>query len=264
MGNGTNPFAFGRVLVKTNDLDPVYNVVWKAKLRGPILRRWLLAYWCFYHVGTASWVVDQPDYWKAMQQAAGSKEWPRGSERRHFRGSRSTRAVQELESVGITAIFDPLIGRRLTLEDVMGQVKAWHGFGDWIAFKVADMLERLALAKVSFTAGPVFMFDSPRKGAEELWGRYGKDVEPDHKGVWAVKEILKRLNPLKAPPRYERLLGVQEAETVLCKWKSHLSGHYRLGEDLEAVESALKLFSQTKTAQKLLRAGKREGLWKTL
>ncbi|MBZ4299837.1 hypothetical protein LAJ56_17985, partial [Streptococcus pneumoniae] len=66
-----------------------------------------LAYWCFYHVGTASWIADRSvGYWQRMEKAAGSKEYPRSSERRHFRGGQATRSVAWLKEHGLESLFD--------------------------------------------------------------------------------------------------------------------------------------------------------------
>jgi hypothetical protein len=63
-----------------------------------------------------------------------------------------------------------------------------------------------------------------------------------------------------APPRRERLIGPQEAETILCKWKSYLNGHYQIGEDTESCEKGLKLFPKVEMAGRLLRVGAKK-LW---
>ena len=232
-----NPYDFGKRLIDTNDLDPVYVVLWKAQLDHKELQRWLLAYWCFYHSGTASWIVDRPgEFWLRMETAAASKDWPRCSERRHFRGKAATDSIAYLESQGVSQLFDYPTKYNRHLEDIMREVQTWVGFGPWIAFKVADMLERLGLADVEFSTGPIFLFKSPKEGADLMWERYGKGPEPEHKGEWAVKSLLRGLGPRLAPPRQERVLGVQEAETVLCKWKSYLNGHYKIGEDIEGLK----------------------------
>jgi hypothetical protein len=41
-----------------------------------------------------------------------------------------------------------------------------------------------------------------------------------------------RLGHMGAPPTMDRNIGLQELETILCKWKSHQNGHYPLDNDL--------------------------------
>lgn len=254
-------YDFGRELLRTNDLDPVYVLLWEAGLARPVLQRWLLSYWCFYHVGTASW-TSEGDYWSRMRTAAGSKDWPRCHERRHFRGANAAKSVTYLSQRGVTGLFDDLAAAGTTVAAKMAAVQEWVGFGPWIAFKVADMLERLAIAPVRFDTGAMLLFDSPRRGAECLWvNEMGDEAVPTNVGQWAVDRILQELGPLKAPPRYERPINVQEAETILCKWKSYMGGHYHVGEDVAACKRGLLRFAKTRLAQCLLAGGKKGGLW---
>lgn len=251
---------FGYQLLKTNDLDPVYVVLWKADLPRYVLRKWLLAYWCFYHSGTACWIVSQRSYWKAMMTAAKSKDYLRCPERRHFRGQNAIKSVEYLKSVGVEDLFSFFDVGSLNLTAVMNYVKTWVGFGPWIAFKVADMLETLAICEVKFSTSDVFLFDSPREGARRL--AEAEDVEPNNVESWAVQRILGGvIKGMKAPPRYDRPVGVQEAETILCKWKSHLNGRYRVGEDVEALQESLLHYEENQLSCYLLAAGEEVGLW---
>lgn len=266
--NKLDVYEFGEKLLRTRDLDPVYVVLWEASLAPGVLRKWLLAYWCFYHVGTSSWIADATssvEYWGRMETAAGSKEYPRAHERRHFRGNNALKSVAYLKSKGLSTLFAPLIWYVPTpVEKVMKEVQTWVGFGPWIAFKVADMLERLALSKVEFNDGAMFLFDSPAKGANMLWKEENPEVQPNSKvGSWAVKRILDTLGQpgVSAPPRYDRPLNSQEAETILCKWKSHRGGHYTIGEDILAVRRGLATFGRSHIAQALYVAGRKVDLW---
>lgn len=257
-------FEFGRQLLETKDLDPVYVCVWEAGLEEHLLKKWLLAYWCFYDMGTASVISSAPSYWSMMKKAAGTKDFPRGSERRHFRGNNSLNSVAYLSSYGVDQLFAPLL-RQTSCEGVMKEVTAWTGFGPWIAFKVADMLEALGLAEISFDAKSVFLFDSPREGAETLREELEGDAKtfPTAKiNSWAVETILKKLSkdyPL-APPDYRRPLGAQEAETILCKWKSHFNGRYKIGEDIAHGKKSLKRLDCS-LSRRLYAGGKKGGLW---
>lgn len=221
--------------------------------------RWLLAYWCFYHVGTASW-ISEGDLWKRMRTAASSKDYPRCPERRHFRGENARKSVEYLEGCGLTKLYDPLLRSR-TCEEVMQEVRRWVGFGPWISFKVADMLERLNLASIAFGVGSVYLFESPKKGAERLKSELGSDIREEDLESWAVGEILGKLGKVLAPPRFDRPIGVQEAETILCKWKSHMDGRYEVGEDIHQCRKGLLRFLRSRTSQRLLKAGKVGGLW---
>lgn len=255
-------YSFGRQLIETQDLDPVYVLVHQSKMEGEKLQKWLLGYWCFYHVGTASWVSEQRDYWQAMYDAAESKDWPRSAERRHFRGDNALKSITYLHGKGLDVLFRPFLsGLRMTYASVERHVRQWEGFGPWIAFKVADMLDRLGITSVDFSGCQ--LFDSPRKAAAMLWGAEQPGTEiPADVTTWAVRRILFKIHDKDAPPRYERKLNVQEAETILCKWKAYCGGHYHVGEDIAACRKGLLRFARTRTAQRLLAAGKEAGLWK--
>jgi len=257
---------FGRELVETGDLDPVYVVLHEANLEPELLKKWLLAYWCFYHPGTASWIADgrvEVAYWARMFQAARSKDYPRCPERRHFRGENAIKSVTYLMGTGLMSLLTPLL-YKTSASELIAYVQSWVGFGPWISFKVADMLERLGLVEVEFTEKEA-MYDSPREGAVLWYDREGLPAAdyPD-KIAACLNEMRKAYAGLTAPPRHERPLGFQEFETILCKWKSHLNGHYAVGEDVEALErnlsSAVLDFEETGsyTADHLYAAG--EGL----
>src|SRR4051812_1446277 len=118
-------YEFGRELLRLNDLDPVYVAVWEARpdwLLGTKLSKWLLAYWCFYHAGTASWICDQDDFWLAMFVAADSKDYPRSTERRHFRGKAALDSVVDLRTRGIK-VLDQFFEREMTVADCMRRVR---------------------------------------------------------------------------------------------------------------------------------------------
>jgi hypothetical protein len=255
-------YSFGRRLLSTNDLDPVYVLLHEAKLPLSKLKRWLVAYWCFYHIGTASWITDGgPSYWQRFHTAANSKEYPRCHERRHFRGANATKSTTYLQGVGLEGLWKPLLDpyNPNDLESVMKYVQTWVGFGPWIAFKVADMLERLELVPVKFNSGAMFLFDSPRQGAELLASLENPDT--DDVNSWAVERILGMLGTRLAPPRYERQINSQEAETVLCKWKSHMNGHYDIGEDIESCKKSLERFKDTPTSKLLYQSGRTAFQW---
>jgi|SRR6185369_11331034 len=287
-------YDFGRQLLETLDLDPVYVVLYNAELEPELLQRWLLAYWGFYHVGTASWIAEAEDlaYWDRMRTAAGSKDYPRSSERRHFRGENARKSVEFLQSQGLSKLFSPFarslapatimfvsddyakqtgakvgdtVFHDLSAEYVVEHVKTWVGFGPWIAFKVADMLERLGLARIHFDVETAMYEGSPTEGAQMLWEEEGKPPlireGQTRPATWAVARILSELRTLSAPPDFKRIIGPQEAETILCKWFSYTKGHYHLGEDIKAVRSGLLRFGRTKLAQRLFRGGREGGLW---
>jgi len=247
---------FGQRLVDTLDLDPLYVALWKAELPPDQLRRWLVTYWCYYHPGVCgivSEIADSTEYWKGMMAIVeGGTHWPRGVERRHFRGRIAKRAIGYLRNrfpQGAGAVIDWLIEAGPKAGDVMRRVTELPGFGEWIKWKVPDMLERLAIAPIEFSEADLDdMFVTSKQGANLVAERYlGGGTLVD-----AHRYLLDGLGERLAPPRGERGLNVQETETVFCKWKSHLSGHYYIGKDVHDIRKALLRYAKTRTNQRLL------------
>lgn len=227
-------------MLATRDLDPVYCLLADSDLGPAGLRRWCLAYWCFYSAATASRVLDAPDYWAAMREADRAR-WPRGPERRHFRGAASARAIGWLAARFPTpeAAVDSLAAP--TARAVSARVRAWPQFGPWVAFKVADMLERVLAVPVDFSACDLALYAEPRAGAALVARLAG--LPDDVPTVLAY--LADRLGHPPAPPRGDRPVGPQELETVLCKFKAHHAGRYPVGKDsrdlARALDSALAL-----------------------
>lgn len=254
---------FGSALIMTRDLDPVYVALHGAKLEKAQLYRWLLAYWCFYHMGAASYLSEYggPDFWNMMDRAAenasgppvhNQERWPRASERRYFRGSKCVRAVGWLRnrwpepegavahvagmSSGLWA--DNVMGFR-TEKTVMEVIGEWPLFGPWIGFKAADMLERCAGIKIQFSPDIGLVYKEPRATLDILVEQRGGTPQERY------AEVSEYFRATPAPPALDRGCGPQEVETILCKWKSHLAGRYTVGKDILEVRHALVGWGET-------------------
>lgn len=263
---------FGKHLLEDNDLDPIYVALTKMEWDHAKRGKWLLGYWCFYHAGVACHLSDQPGetYFEEMMRAAVNEEltptgerWPRGHERRHFRGQQGIRAVNELANRYASEpekIIDFLIDGEVTeprpFYVVADRVQEHRGFGPWISFKICDMLDRLDIEPVNFTDADVFMFKDPVKAALNLWrlkyqlpeNAQPKDQAATIRGV--VEYLTDHFKDHMAPPNGDRPVGLQEVETILCKWKSHMNGHYPLFNDINEInEGILPWCSHSETAQ---------------
>ncbi len=244
--------AFGKHLLRSNDLDPIYVALrhlLDTQWGHTRVKRWLVAYWCFYHAGFACYASGSmpSKFWDVMNLAAENLKsappggrWPRGSERRHARGGQGIKMVEHLESTYRTPemMVDTILDGPRDFASVRKRVKTHYLFGDWIAFKVGDMLERVLHEHVDFSEADVFMFKDPVKGAELVWDSWGWDAELDIPEV--VLQLKREFKEFKAPPDYNRPIGLQEVETILCKWKSHLNGHYPLNNDITEIREGLE------------------------
>lgn len=258
---------FGRQLIVSKDLDPIYVALWNLRQQGLLpadkLSRWLIAYWCFYHAGVSSYLseFEGMEFWDQMEIAArnevlapNGERWHRGSERRHFRGVASTKAVDsyaEIYGNQPEMMVDILVNNGPTYKGIADRAQVHKLFGPWISFKVADMLERVIGVPVDFDNAAVFMFKDPVKAALMVWrdkagvSETAMPKEPNEAINLVVQYLTKAFGDLKAPPAMDRLIGLQEVETVLCKWKSHMNGHYPLFNDIDEIREGLPGWGDT-------------------
>lgn len=254
---------FGGALLRTGDLDPVYVALYNSGLDSATLSRLCLAYWCFYHLGAAATLAEiksPKKYWEKMMEAAINagepKPWPRGAERRHFRGQQSIDAMKELVLKYKTpehAVEGMLgVGGSTTYGSVATAAKSHRGFGDWIAFKIADMAERVLGYAVDFSDCHLGIYKDPRQGAALAFHTGGDGVvagEPwklpitDEQLREGVAYYVKHFRSYECMPAHVpggwRKVNVQEVETIFCKWKSHVKGHYPVGKDTEEISHGL-------------------------
>jgi hypothetical protein len=257
--------AFGKALVASRDLDPVYVAVHHAELPSDQRARLLVAYWCLYHLGAAARLSELKErvFWGELATAAenahspflpkhAAGRWPRGTERRHWRGAQAVASCQSvLEKAKCGREYRPSaehlvdwLGSGKTFAKVTQHVLQLRGFGPWIAFKVADMLERCAGYRVDFVDCHLGFYDEPRKGAW-LYANERKHKPFPYESMsltmvgMMTHKLLGEVGRQFAPPDMRRKLNVQEAETIFCKWKSHLHGHYALGKDTREVYHGL-------------------------
>lgn len=261
MGHNMGVVTFARKLLTTGDLDPLYIALWEARLERSELCKWLVCYWCYYHAGLSCWAVSQRDFFGTLLKIAeGETNYPRGTERRHFRKNLAISSVNNLKDKFSSAedMVDWLLDAGPSASNIMKRVKTLRGFGEWICWKIPDMLERLDLGMVEFVEQDLeHMFKTSKEGAKTLCNVY--DLNATNNLQEAHHFLIRRLGKRLAPPRYERVINVQETETILCKWKSHLGGHYPVGKDTIEIEAGLLDYNRKLCARKLLR-GLQRGL----
>jgi len=227
---------FASLLLSTGDLDPVYITIFDAGRPTEVLHRFVLGYSFFYHVGVASKLseIEGPRFFSTVIELANDKKTPRASERRHFRGKACLKSLNYFSRTYENP--DQAMGHLMAecrgkdVIDVLQFVKRWPLYGPWIGFKLADLMERVLGVPITFRRETLKLYKEPTKGAA-LWCE-AESLNYHELGISGVVQLLeKQFGEYKAPPAYDRPVGVQECETVLCKWKSHLNGHYRMGKD---------------------------------
>lgn len=258
-----DPIAWGRKLIETEDHDPLYTMLVKGQdsFEDDDQRaRWLFAYWCCYHPGVASKLSEYSgtSFWAMLREAAANKSkpldhgipvegrWPRAAERRHWRGDKAIDMVDKLSNefpVGPEAIVDRMMllsrDRAVTLKEVENAVCVFPQFGPWIAFKIADMAERVWGRKVDFPANLASLYKDPRKGAE-----MASPLMKVSPGL-VPTILICRYRDIKAPPLGDRIVNIQEVETVLCKWKSAVNGRYYIGADTTHYHEGMRGWGRT-------------------
>ncbi len=225
---------FGAILLKTEDLDPVYVVLHEAVRHGleqDTLRRILLAYWVYYNIYTAAYVAESRDFYLAMYKSDAGHA-PRGFERRHMRGKLVLNTIKGLEAAGEP---ESVVGQMTFHNEFWGvfnTVKSYYGFGPWIAFKVTDMAERVLGLPIDLSTATLAIYREPRKGASVIL--YGDENHPvtDDELSSVVDSMIEEYKDCLAPPSYDRPVGMMEAETILCKAHAHYYGHYPLLNDI--------------------------------
>jgi hypothetical protein len=249
---------FGKLLVESGDLDPLYIALWNSGMENSQLKRWLVCYWCYYHAGLSCLVseAEGKSFWSFMRRiATAGTQYPRGTERRHFRGKLAMESVRRLgsEYPSPETLVDWLGEGGPTALGVTKRVLSLYGFGEWIKWKVPDMLDRLDLAPIRFAEGDLaLMFSTSKQGAYETCKACGIEAVDELRA--AHRYLKRKLGKLKAPPRYERRINVQETETIFCKWKSHLGGHYPIGKDCLELREGVEQFGECQTARSVLSA----------
>lgn len=240
---------FGDRLITTGDLDPVYIAVAEARLTKAERARWLVAYSCLYHLASSVFIAQFQGkaFWDKMYEAAVNRDlyWPRGSERRHWRGKTSIVCTEGLRThwPNPETIAEYWCSG-VTAYGVMKRVQEFAFFGPWISFKVADLAERVMNYPVDFSNFELGIYSEPRKGAALLLTGDQEEIITDGDLNLVVQELRKKLGHYNAPPVLStgktRKVNIQEIETVLCKYKSHVNGHYPPGKDTKEVHHGLQ------------------------
>jgi hypothetical protein len=265
---------FGEILLTTKDLDPIYVLLLNSGLDSDTIKRWMLSYWCFYDAGVSSYLsqYEGDTFWYHFEIAAHNEQktplggrWARGKERRHWRGSTAhISSAMLIDNYGkpedVVNYLMPAFGHKEQYISVAERVKTLFGFGDWIAFKVADMLETVLGCDISFSQSAVFMFKDPKKGAimleeqRKLEAGENTTVTNTEAAIQrSVDYLQEKFGMHLAPPNYTRNVGLQEIETILCKWKSHVRGKYPIGNDLVEIYEGLHAWqNETKIANQML------------
>lgn len=250
-----NVFEFGDAKLRLKDIDPLYWAVHNAGMDEVWKCAYTVAFVTFDLAGLAASITDTWEggkrtwraYWGAMHMAVDQTK--RGAPRRYFRGQVAHEALYWLEARYGNPV-KMLAALKGTFNEAEAEMKAWPQFGPTAYFKLADMAERVCgvpidfevitpkqlMSNVQVTKGVVkALEDMPvlTRTAEDLF-------ESMRRYKWATK----------AGPGYDRKLGMQEFETILCYY-SHDDAHNRHMPGMDIHNIAAELGGWGATADKL-------------
>ena len=229
--------SFGDELIATADLDPVYVMLAEADhlLSESMLKRFLLAYWCFYHCGVAAHIAESKDFYKTMWRAI-RETWPRGTERRYFYGLRAKGTIAYLVGAGAPErIVDDMCNHD-DFQSSQKVIMAYEGFGPLVGWKVADMAERVLGYDVDFSNSTLDAYVDPRQGAALIkFGDWRHPISDDELEDVCYDMESYFMAKHNAPPLYDRRVNIQEIKTILCKHKDLHKGAYFMGKDTREV-----------------------------
>lgn len=254
-----DPLSFGRDLLTTGDLDPVYIALNRSGFNEAQVLRWLVAYAAYYHCGVASWLSEREGqaFWDGMMVAAKNIEaspaggrWPRGHERRHFRGGTAEKAVAiwAQQNPKPEFMFPDIVPKpHMTVKAIMASAQRYYSVGTWLAFKIADLADACMGREVDQSDTAPFLYDTPRESLVNMWvtydevnaGRGGEPV-PETQIVWEALTWLRAgLDGMTIPHKPGKPLDMFCFETIACKHASHLSGHYPMMNDIVEINHGL-------------------------
>ena len=260
---------FGRLLFSSADLDPVYkSLIDIPSLDDARLNRFLIGYWAFYHCGVASFISEQEGnaFWRVMLKAAENiteppcgGRWPRGAERRHFRGKASVDAVVALRNRygnKPEGMVDYLASGPMDVRSVIARATTHKLFGPWIGFKIADMLDAVVGYDVDQDDVSAFLYDTPRQSILEKLPTLPikKEGSEQQKLERAMLWLQRELSHCRIPHKPRQKPDLFSLETVWCKHLSHMHDHYPLYNDINEIRSGLKPWEVvSETAQNFLK-----------
>ena len=245
--------VFSRHLLQTGDLDPVYIALNACGWTEAQRLRWLVAYIAFYHCGAACYLSQfvGAAFWDEVRRATVNEapapigaRWPRGHERRHFRGRQAMTAVDQWAARWCQpeGMFAYMAAVAPSFADVTARAKEHRSVGDWLSFKIVDLVDACLDGHVDQRDAEYFLYERPRASLVRVW-RERFEREPKNE-MSAAKEMIAHLQAelrdCTIPHKPGRPIDLFCLETVSCKFASHLSGHYPLYNDIREIRKGLQ------------------------
>lgn len=242
---------FAEVTIKTNDLDPMYSVIYG--LNKTKSRKWMglfiMTFLLYYDAGQATKLADECEdlklfkYFDHLKYIA--KDLPsfmkRGTERRHMRGENESKALEKLASFGLEPwdlllemYPDISVGRSYTaFYNWMTTEFSGTQFGPYFIWKLYDIFNVCLDMPISLNSAEAikYMPDEPKKAALHFFPTFENDPFVFPKGLMKVTDYIGQFDHPVVPGRK---CGLAEAETVLCMMKGFFKTKtHTIGDDIE-------------------------------
>lgn len=231
--------------IVTGDSDPVYWAIARAKgdiAFGPQwATRFCVAMLAYYHTGVAfqaAEISNGDEFWNYLTE--GFAKFPRGSERRHFRGANGAVALATMRNWAPDPhdFFTKFTSDRTDYWMIRNKCeKHLIQFGPYFQLKVCDYMDRcLDLPIASFAGLNKNLPTEPSRALEVMF----PGVHPTDSFLTLCKRIDSAC--IVAAPDFKRAAGPAEVETSLCGWKTtKFSGNW-MGADIADKRAALTGF----------------------
>jgi len=255
--------TFGRHLVATKDIDPIYPLIkWVIQDRrlDDEQAHWLVyLYLCAYNAPTA-WAIFQefndPHFYSASVTES-FKKWE--AERRprlriniERRGLRGGKIVEALEAYSCLVAGVPQRGWLETADGWLERdskeafSRLWNHVqmvpfvGRWAAFKWLDLLKHVLDYPIEFPDMRLAYCTGPRQALEELYLGARSDRQDGPYIEW-LDGVGKGLRTQVGSAGLS--LTFDELETALCNFLSTMHGRYYIGHDIDECQGDLEVWS---------------------
>lgn len=221
---------FANILFKLEEADPGYMLLARAKLTYGQKLRYVLAWCTFYNPGIAAIASEYKgsDFYQYLRNVYPTAK--RGSERRHFRGQAGLKALAQWEAAHPNPedMVEYCFGS--TYMQVRRNMQNMAQMGEYFYWKMADIQDSVFGLPVDFTGCERYMPKVPKQGAEIINSlEHQQFVNGQYELEDVMSTITEHVGKLKHPFKPHRPLMLQEAETVCCVFKQHVSGKYKFG-----------------------------------
>ena len=221
---------FARFTVQTQDLDPMYDLIYKARLKygDEWAERYALAFFLFYDAGQAADIANDYDFWGYIK--SNIDKLKRGTERRHFRGEKAHTAITRMSRMGNAGTIwetmhsESYSGLRANIEVYFHQCQIGHYF----IWKAMDLMDRCLNMSIRCTIDEALLGlpDEPREAAKHFF--------PELTPRESLEKVKKAIEEMNAPGEPNRRCAYPEAETVLCMMKGYFKTKtHTIGDDVD-------------------------------